>query len=156
MILHPGHADFTWHVDYPYWAMKPPYPPYDLAGQTIWLLDDFTVENGGTGVVPNAHRCGDAPDYGNRWPDEAIVITGKQGDVVVGDGGWWHCARPNQTDRPRVGLLCMFVRNFIITQEPMRDQLAQLDDPSDDVRQVLAGNQYQPRNVTTPENERSQ
>lgn len=148
IILHPGHPDYSWHVDYPYWSMKPPYPPYDLAGQTIWMLDDFTEDNGGTGVVPDSHRRGTAPAYGNCWPDEAAVVTGNRGDVVVGDGAWWHCSRPNKTDKPRVGLLCMFVRGFVITQENMRAQLEALSDPSDDVRQILGGNQHKQRAVS--------
>ena len=33
-----------------------PWPPYPLECFTGYLLDDFTLENGGTLVIPRSHR----------------------------------------------------------------------------------------------------
>jgi hypothetical protein len=71
----------------------------------IWMLDDFTAENGATRVVPGTHHAGRAvprplaqPD--RRHPDE-VVVTGRAGDVLVFDGHLWHSARRNTTTGPR-------------------------------------------------------
>jgi len=54
-----------WHADCPYWALEPPWPTGRLTGQTIWMLDDFTEENGATGIVPGSHRRLQGPE--TRW-----------------------------------------------------------------------------------------
>ena len=50
--VYPGHEQIGWHSDYPYWSLKPPWPAGNLAGQTVWMLDDYTVENGATAAIP--------------------------------------------------------------------------------------------------------
>ena len=40
--VYPGHDHIAWHSDYPYWSLKPPWPAGNLAGQTLWMLDDYT------------------------------------------------------------------------------------------------------------------
>src|SRR5258708_36253512 len=52
-ILHPGATEMGVHIDYPYWAMRGPFtlrPP--LMIQVIWMLQDFTEQNGATLVAP--------------------------------------------------------------------------------------------------------
>jgi ectoine hydroxylase-related dioxygenase (phytanoyl-CoA dioxygenase family) len=145
ITLHPGQDQFTWHIDYPYWSMTPPYPVLNLAAQSVWLLDDFTEENGGTGVIPASHRLQHPPDFRtDEWPPGAEVITGTRGSVVLANGAWHHCSRPNTTDQPRSALLGMYVRSFCMTQEDMRSQLAEIADPSPLQTQLLCGNQHVP------------
>lgn len=51
------------HVDYPYWAMKPPFPTYSiLEVQVIWLVEDFTAENGSPVFAPGSQKFGNSPD----------------------------------------------------------------------------------------------
>ena len=52
ITLLPGHDGMAWHVDYPYWSIQPPYPTWDLAAYALWMLDDFTIDNGATGIIP--------------------------------------------------------------------------------------------------------
>ena len=71
---------------------------------TIWMLTDFTQENGATGVVPMSHRSRckrPPPDL-----DPALIrpITGKAGSVMLWHGGTFHQARANSSDQVRVGL----------------------------------------------------
>ncbi|MDA1138799.1 MAG: phytanoyl-CoA dioxygenase family protein [Planctomycetota bacterium] len=146
--LHPGWDKYSWHVDYPYWSIQAPYPKEILAGQTVWLLDNFTNENGGTGAIPGSHLRGEPVRYKpHEWPEEAENITGKRGSVVFAHGAWWHCSRPNQTDQPRSCLLGMFIRKCCIPQEDMRRQLDEIVEPSELVTHLMCGKQHQPRTI---------
>lgn len=145
--IYPGNSSYHWHADFPYWALALPWPTGNLAGQTIWMLDDFTDENGGTGVVPYSHRKLHPPPDRDKWRDDAKIVTGVRGSVMVAHGAFWHTSRPNRTDRPRSALLGMYMRPCLVTQEDMRGQLAQLKDASPIARQLLGEKQYQPKDV---------
>ena len=144
--IYPGFDKIGWHADYPYWSITPPWPRGNLAGQSVWLLDDFTETNGGTGVLPYSHLKRKPPsDPKDVWREEGEIITGKRGTVVLGHGAWWHTARPNRSDKPRSCLLGMYCRPCVITQEDMRAQLDLLDNPDETVTQLMCGNIYKPR-----------
>jgi len=146
--VYPGHDRIGWHADYPYYTIQPPWPDANVAGQTVWLLDDFTEENGASGVVPFSHRKGHPPENPtDQWRDDGEVLTGRRGSVVFAHGAWWHTARPNITDESRSCLLGMYMLPCFITQEDMRGQLTELENPSDLVRQVMGENQHVPSNV---------
>ena len=82
--IYPGHDAIGWHADYPFWSLKPPWPPGRFAGQTVWLLDDFTEENGATATIPGSHRKGHPPDAPtDRWRPDGEILTGRRGSVVV-------------------------------------------------------------------------
>ncbi len=148
--LYPGHGRIGWHADYPYWSITPPWPNGNLAGQTVWLLDDFTVENGATGAVPYSHRKGKPPDEPrDAWKSDGEILTGMQGSVVFAHGAWWHTARPNQTDQARSCLLGMYMRPCVITQEDMRGQLDELENPSELVEQLMCANIHRPKSIGT-------
>jgi len=56
----------------------------------IWLLDDFTGENGATRVVPGTHHLLTQPpksfaDPASRHPDQKIIVA-KAGSVLVFNG----------------------------------------------------------------------
>ena len=57
--------------------------------------------------------------------------------------------RPNTSNAARSALLGMYTRPIYVTQEDMRAQLADLDNPSDLVRQLMGANQHQPGVVRT-------
>ncbi|HJP29074.1 MAG TPA: phytanoyl-CoA dioxygenase family protein [Candidatus Latescibacteria bacterium] len=146
--LYPGHDRMGWHADYPYWSKQPPWPAGHLAGQTVWMLDDFTLENGATAVVPGSHRKGHPPEEPrNRWRDDGQVVTGQRGSVVLAHGAWWHTSRANHSDAPRSCLLGMYIMPWFLPQENMGAQLAELETPSELVAQLLGGNQHQPVTV---------
>jgi len=147
--VYPGADRIGWHSDYPYWSIQPPYPPGRLAGQTIWLLNDLTEENGATAMLPKSHLKGVPPpsDLKQQWIKEGKILTGKRGDVIVMHGACWHTARPNKTDEIRSVLLGMYMRPCFIPQEDMRGQLAELENPSELVQQLLCANQREPSNV---------
>lgn len=72
---------------------------------SLWLLDDFTPDNGATRVVPGTQRGAKVPtdvmsDPSAPHPDE-IVLQGKAGDVVVVNSHTWHGGTMNRTQGPR-------------------------------------------------------
>lgn len=73
---------------------------------TIWMLTDFTVENGATGVVPMSHRSRRKHPPSEITPDSPLIkpVTGRAGSVMMWHGGLFHQARPNTSDQIRVGL----------------------------------------------------
>ncbi len=81
---------------------------------TVWMLDDFTTENGALRVVPGSHRWGRRPqdvleDPRRPHPGE-VLVTGRAGDLVVMNSHLWHGGTANRTDRPRLALHAFYCR----------------------------------------------
>jgi hypothetical protein len=105
----PGFGQQGLHSD---WPARSKGEPYRVV-TTIWLLDDFTIENGATRVVPGTHQMlGQPPksfaNPASRHPDQRI-ITGKAGSVLVFNGHLWHSGTANRSGRSRRVLQCLFV-----------------------------------------------
>jgi ectoine hydroxylase-related dioxygenase (phytanoyl-CoA dioxygenase family) len=78
----------------------------------LWLIDDFTLENGATKVVPGSHKwTAFAPD-GVRHKDE-ISITGSKGSAIVFNANLWHGSAANTTDQTRWAVALGYARWFI-------------------------------------------
>ena len=80
----------------------------------IWLLDDFTLENGATRMVPGSHHIGKLPqdviaDINAPHPDEILLVE-KAGTVVVMNTHMWHGATANRTDQDRRALHSLYCR----------------------------------------------
>ena len=93
------------------------------ACNSIWLLNDFTPENGATRLVPGSHRSGldprqDMEDPQAPHPDEMLVL-GKAGTVFIFNAFTWHGGTVNRSDTPRRALHCYFVRRGL---PPQTDQ----------------------------------
>ena len=78
---------------------------------SIWLLDDFTAENGATRFIPGSHRWGRVPppDFYQPHPEERLV-TGEAGSVVVMNAHLWHGGTANRTDKPRRAMHVYYTR----------------------------------------------
>jgi len=65
---------------------------------SVWMLDDFTAENGATRMVPGSHRWGriPPPDFYGPHPEEQLV-TGKAGTVVIMNAHMWHGGTANRS-----------------------------------------------------------
>jgi ectoine hydroxylase-related dioxygenase (phytanoyl-CoA dioxygenase family) len=81
---------------------------------SVWMIDDFTVENGAIRAVPGTHLLGKLPqeviaDLKGGHPDE-VVITGRTGTIVVMNAHTWHGGTENRTDRPRCAMHGFYTR----------------------------------------------
>jgi hypothetical protein len=88
---------------------------------SIWLLDDFTTENGATRYVPGSHRSGKLPqavlgDLRARHPGERLVLAAA-GDVILMNAHLWHGGTANRSDAPRRSLHAFFVRGDLPQQQ---------------------------------------
>jgi ectoine hydroxylase-related dioxygenase (phytanoyl-CoA dioxygenase family) len=81
---------------------------------TVWLLDDFTADNGALRIVPGSHRFGRLPkdvlsDPAADHPEQ-VMVTGKAGSVVVLNAHAWHSGTANRADRPRTACHVFYCR----------------------------------------------
>jgi ectoine hydroxylase-related dioxygenase (phytanoyl-CoA dioxygenase family) len=81
---------------------------------TIWLLDDFTPENGATRCIPGSHKWGVNPvkaleDPLAPYPGE-VLVTARAGAVVVMNAHMWHGGTENRTSMPRRALHAFYCR----------------------------------------------
>lgn len=105
----PGYGQQGLHAD---WTARSKGEPFRIV-TTIWLLDDFTAENGATRVVPGTHHLlGQPPksfaDPASRHPDQRIIVA-QAGSVLVFNGHLWHSGTANKSSRSRRVLQCSFV-----------------------------------------------
>lgn len=105
----PGYGQQGLHAD---WTPRSKGEPFRIV-TTIWLLDDFTSENGATRVVPGTHHfLGQPPKSfaapASRHPDQRIIVA-KAGSVLVFNGHLWHSGTANKSSRSRRVLQCSFV-----------------------------------------------
>lgn len=88
---------------------------------SIWLLDDFTEENGATRYVPGSHMSGKLPqqvlsDSEAPYDGERLVLA-KAGDVIFMNAHLWHGGTANRTAQPRRSLHAFFVRGDLPQQQ---------------------------------------
>ncbi|MCJ8332096.1 MAG: phytanoyl-CoA dioxygenase family protein [Lentisphaeria bacterium] len=96
---------------------------------SVWFLDEFTKENGGTRLVPGSHKTGRhagglLDDTMADHPDQ-VQAVGPAGSVVVYNGHTWHSSMPNITDKPRRALHSIY---YIAGEKQFSDQKELLSD----------------------------
>ena len=106
----PGQGHQAFHAD---WRSGVEPGDYYVCN-SMWLLDDFTVENGATRVVPGSHRSGKHPkdaleDPTQKHPEE-IQLLASSGTVIIFNSHLWHAGGLNQTTTRRHGMLAYYCR----------------------------------------------
>lgn len=97
----PGQGLQKLHVDY---KNTVPQGGYKVCN-TIWLLDDFTENNGATRIVPGTHKSNMLPaaamdDPQQPHPNE-ILIQAPAGSVFIFNSHVWHGGTTNTTNKYR-------------------------------------------------------
>ena len=74
------------------------------------LLDDFTVENGATMLLPKSHKIEEKPtDF--SFAEKCIRAVGKKGDILLFNSNIWHCSAPNNTNESRRAIPMTFSKS---------------------------------------------
>ncbi|MCY4531379.1 MAG: phytanoyl-CoA dioxygenase family protein [Gammaproteobacteria bacterium] len=74
----------------------------------MWMLDDFTEDNGATIFVPGSHLMGRQPDLELDKDADWVPAVGPAGTVAVFEGRTWHSTGLNVSDQARIGLSTNF------------------------------------------------
>jgi ectoine hydroxylase-related dioxygenase (phytanoyl-CoA dioxygenase family) len=82
---------------------------------TVWLLDDFTRDNGATRMIPGSHKWGTRPqdvldDPLAPHPGE-VLLLGKAGSIAVMNSHLWHGGTANRTSAPRLAMHAFYCRH---------------------------------------------
>ena len=87
---------------------------FPIMAVVIWMLEDFTEENGATRMVPGSHKFLNYPKDNEKHPDE-ILLTGKKGTAVIFDAQLWHASNENKTNLSRWCILSTYACWFYKT-----------------------------------------
>ncbi|SHN29377.1 Ectoine hydroxylase-related dioxygenase, phytanoyl-CoA dioxygenase (PhyH) family [Cyclobacterium lianum] len=114
----PGAGLQKLHADWPVAVDKGKYQVCN----SIWLLDDFTTENGATRIVPGTHLQNKLPQDLMENPmdphPEEVLIEAPAGSVFIFNSHTWHGGTTNRSEAPRRAIHSYFCR---------RDQIQQTD-----------------------------
>lgn len=82
---------------------------------SIWLLDDFTPENGATRIVPGTHHGGLMPQDVLPNPEathpEELIIEAPAGSVFIFNSHAWHGGTTNRTEKSRRSIHSYFCQS---------------------------------------------
>jgi ectoine hydroxylase-related dioxygenase (phytanoyl-CoA dioxygenase family) len=90
--------------------------PFPTHVNSMWMLDDFTAENGATRLVPGSHLWDGEPEAQKVYPGE-VQATGAAGSVAVFDSRVYHAGGANRSGNARRGLTGFFCRSWAKPQE---------------------------------------
>lgn len=95
------------HVDSPRFIIN-----YPTNIGVMWVLDDFTVENGATKLLPGSHNSPEVPNN-EYFEKNCVQVTCKKGSFIVFNARVWHRAGENTTDYWRHSLTMNACRPYM-------------------------------------------
>lgn len=111
-------------------------PNLSLLINVLIMLEDFTVSNGATRVIPYSHRVKEKP-ADDELLARAEYLTGKAGTVVLFDSNLWHSASTNIDGLTRRALTMTYSRPFIKPQMDYCKLVGEHFSSDPDVMQVI-------------------
>jgi hypothetical protein len=139
MIMNKGGVAQVLHSDQQFAPFQTPVP---LVCNIVWMLVDFTRENGATRLVPGTHRLSPPTIRFETGPDgvrtlvqadaEPVIAEAPAGSALVFDGRIWHGAGANATETPRPAIFSYYCQPYVRQQENLPVSL------NEDVYQALS------------------
>jgi len=101
------------HTDDMIYPIPQPHPP--VVVNTMWPLDEFTLENGATRFIAGSH----AWEPGRRPSAEDVIeaATMSPGSAMFYLGSLWHGGGENRTRQPRLGVILEYAAGWLRQQE---------------------------------------
>jgi ectoine hydroxylase-related dioxygenase (phytanoyl-CoA dioxygenase family) len=126
ICIYPGETPQPVHCDDQFCWLARPRPP--LSVSTIWALDDFDAENGGTLVIPGSHRwsdeevsatigSGDAFEEGSACAEMGVPVEMPAGSLIVFAGTLFHGGGQNRSSTPRRAFSHQYCEPWVRQQE---------------------------------------
>ncbi len=111
---------------------------------SVWMLDDFTPENGTIRAIPGSHQWGKLPqdeltEPSDAHPDE-VLLTGKAGTVAIMNAHLWHGGTENHSPNSRLAFHAFYCRRDKPQQQYQKQLIdSQLQETfSPELRELLA------------------
>ena len=108
-ILKPGAESQKLHIDTP---VPEPLPVWPIKANSIWMIDDFSNQNGATELLPRSHKKLYKPKKKDNKRRDIISCTGNAGSVIITHGALWHRAGSNKSKMNRIALLGSFAASY--------------------------------------------
>lgn len=108
--IFPGETAQELHTDDSIYPIRMPGIEWQVS--VMWALEDFTLENGATRVVPFSHRwvgTKQGPDEG----DEVVQAPMPKGSALFYLGSVYHGGGANRSERPRAGLINTYALGWL-------------------------------------------
>ncbi|MDR3512559.1 MAG: phytanoyl-CoA dioxygenase family protein [Caulobacteraceae bacterium] len=114
IAIDPGEAAQVLHRDETLWPVR---LAFERMANVMWALDDFTLENGATRLIPGSHLWDRtrAPA-----PGEAVAATAPAGSAVIWLGGVLHGGGANRSDAVRHGLVVSYRLGWLAPAERLQ------------------------------------
>ncbi len=112
----PGEDDQVLHIDDSIYPLR--LGSTQLQISAMWALEDFTVENGATRVVPGSHRT---PVYSGYRMDESVgeIVQAvmPRSSLLLYMGSTLHGGGANRSEAPRAGLINTYALGWLRQEE---------------------------------------
>jgi len=110
--IYPGEGDQVLHRDDSIYPMR--FPDVEFQLSAMWALDDFTLENGATRVVPGSN---DMRDIASVSEADVIQAEMPKGSVLYYLGSTIHGGGANRSQLPRSGLITTYSLGWLRQEE---------------------------------------
>jgi ectoine hydroxylase-related dioxygenase (phytanoyl-CoA dioxygenase family) len=108
----PGEKAQVLHHDDDFYPLRIPDVEFQISA--MWALDDFSIENGATRVVPGSHHQRDFSKYVETDVVQAVM---PKGSVLFYLGSTIHGGGANKSARPRSGLINTYSLGWLRQEE---------------------------------------
>lgn len=108
----PGEGDQVLHRDDDIYPLRVPGVEYQISA--MWALDDFTLENGATRVVPGSHDMREIRSVRDHEVKQAVM---ERGSVLFYMGSTIHGGGANRASKPRSGLINTYSLGWLRQEE---------------------------------------
>jgi ectoine hydroxylase-related dioxygenase (phytanoyl-CoA dioxygenase family) len=108
----PGEEDQVLHRDDDFYPIR--FPDVEFQFSAMWALDDFTLENGATRVVPGSNSMQEVSSV-----EEADIVQAvmPKGSVLYYLGSTIHGGGANRSQLPRSGLITTYSLGWLRQEE---------------------------------------
>lgn len=104
----------------------------------LLMVDDFTIENGGTYLLPYSHLEERKPSD-EEFFKNAIQAVGKKGSFLIFNSNVWHSSAPNKTNEHRRAIPITVSKSFMkqLLDYPRAIGYDKIDVFNEDIQQLL-------------------